>query len=100
MNYSFHPDAEKELEEAAILDTAWRLLAEKPVTAVTIEELAARCGAGSECGGCWPALEALLDRQVRGELVTASIGAPLVEESQGTLWLPRTGNAATQYTLS
>jgi bacterioferritin-associated ferredoxin len=26
----------------------------------TIEELAVRCGAGSECGGCWPALEELL----------------------------------------
>jgi len=26
----------------------------------TIEDLAARCGAGSECGGCWPALEELL----------------------------------------
>ena len=32
----------------------------------------------------------------------AAVGevAPLVEESQGTLWLPRTGNAPTQYTLS
>lgn len=32
----------------------------------------------------------------------AAVGevAPLVEESQGTLWLPRAGNAATQYTLS
>jgi bacterioferritin-associated ferredoxin len=39
--------------------------------ASTIEELAARCGAGSECGGCWPALEALLDRQLPRELVTA-----------------------------
>jgi bacterioferritin-associated ferredoxin len=26
----------------------------------TIEDLATRCGAGSECGGCWPALEELL----------------------------------------
>jgi TetR/AcrR family transcriptional regulator, ethionamide resistance regulator len=33
-----------DLKEAAILDTAWRLLAEKPVTAVTIEELAAGAG--------------------------------------------------------
>ena len=23
-------------------------------------ELARRCGAGSRCGGCWPALEAML----------------------------------------
>jgi TetR/AcrR family transcriptional regulator, ethionamide resistance regulator len=33
-----------DLKEAAILDTAWRLLAEKPVMAVTIEELAAGAG--------------------------------------------------------
>ena len=41
--------------------------------ASTIEEIAARCGAGSECGGCWPALEALLDRHhlMTRELVTA-----------------------------
>ena len=26
----------------------------------TIDDLAVRCGAGSECGGCWPALEELL----------------------------------------
>ena len=31
--------------------------------ASTIEELAATCGAGSQCGGCWPALEQLLDRE-------------------------------------
>ena len=28
--------------------------------ATTIAELSGRCGAGTECGGCWPALEALL----------------------------------------
>jgi bacterioferritin-associated ferredoxin len=28
--------------------------------ASSIDDLAARCGAGSRCGGCWPALEALL----------------------------------------
>lgn len=28
--------------------------------ASSIEELAAACGAGSECGGCWPTLEELL----------------------------------------
>lgn len=33
-----------DLKEAAILDTAWHLLAEKPVTAITIEELAAGAG--------------------------------------------------------
>ncbi len=33
-----------DLKEAAILDTAWRLLAEKPMTAITIEELAAGAG--------------------------------------------------------
>lgn len=27
----------------------------------TIDEVAARCGAGSRCGGCWPALAELLD---------------------------------------
>ena len=27
----------------------------------TIEDLAARCGAGARCGGCWPALSELLD---------------------------------------
>ena len=28
--------------------------------ATTIEEIAARCSAGSQCGGCWPALRELL----------------------------------------
>ncbi len=32
--------------------------------AVTLDEVARRCGAGSRCGGCWPALEALLAGQV------------------------------------
>jgi bacterioferritin-associated ferredoxin len=27
----------------------------------TIRDVAERCGAGSRCGGCWPALQALLD---------------------------------------
>ena len=39
--------------------------------ATTIEELAARCGAGSECGGCWPELEKLLQRHLSRELVSA-----------------------------
>ena len=39
--------------------------------ASSIEELAARCGAGAECGGCWPALEDLLDRHRVGDLVSA-----------------------------
>lgn len=29
--------------------------------ATTIQEVAARCGAGARCGGCWPALSQLLD---------------------------------------
>ncbi|MBW3650708.1 MAG: (2Fe-2S)-binding protein [Actinobacteria bacterium] len=28
--------------------------------ASTVGEVAERCGAGSRCGGCWPALEAML----------------------------------------
>jgi bacterioferritin-associated ferredoxin len=28
--------------------------------ATTVEDLITRCGAGAECGGCWPALEELL----------------------------------------
>ena len=39
--------------------------------ATTIEEIAARCGAGAECGGCWPELEKLLDRRLPRELVSA-----------------------------
>ena len=39
--------------------------------AATIEELATRCGAGAECGGCWPALEELLERRHPRELVSA-----------------------------
>lgn len=27
----------------------------------SIEDIAARCGAGARCGGCWPALAELLD---------------------------------------
>ena len=27
----------------------------------SIEDVAARCGAGGRCGGCWPALAELLD---------------------------------------
>ena len=36
----------------------------------TIDEVARRCGAGSRCGGCWPALEELL----AGLPVTPSAG--------------------------
>jgi bacterioferritin-associated ferredoxin len=39
--------------------------------AITIEELADRCGAGAECGGCWPALEELLHRHAPRELASA-----------------------------
>jgi bacterioferritin-associated ferredoxin len=38
--------------------------------ATTIEALGETCGAGSRCGGCWPALEALLHADGR-ELVDA-----------------------------
>lgn len=27
----------------------------------TIEDIAARCGAGARCGGCWPVLAELLE---------------------------------------
>ena len=30
--------------------------------ATSIEELTIRCGAGAECGGCWPALQELLEK--------------------------------------
>jgi TetR/AcrR family transcriptional regulator, ethionamide resistance regulator len=33
-----------DLKEGAILDTAWRLLAEKPMTSITVDELAAGAG--------------------------------------------------------
>jgi bacterioferritin-associated ferredoxin len=37
-----------------------------------IEDLAARCGAGSRCGGCWPELERLIDEhQARKQHVRA-----------------------------
>jgi bacterioferritin-associated ferredoxin len=39
--------------------------------ASTIDDLAECCGAGSECGGCWPELERLLERHGHRELVTA-----------------------------
>jgi nitrite reductase (NADH) large subunit len=39
--------------------------------ATTIEDLAECCGAGSECGGCWPALEELLDQYLSRELACA-----------------------------
>jgi len=39
--------------------------------ATTIDLLADRCGAGAECGGCWPELEHLLDRHLPRELVSA-----------------------------
>jgi bacterioferritin-associated ferredoxin len=35
--------------------------AEVAAGARTIEDLAECCGAGSECGGCWPALEEVLE---------------------------------------
>ena len=35
------------------------------------EEIAAMCGAGSRCGGCWPALERILE--TREELVSVRV---------------------------
>jgi bacterioferritin-associated ferredoxin len=39
--------------------------------ASSIEELADRCGAGAECGGCWPELERLLHLHAQPVLATA-----------------------------
>jgi bacterioferritin-associated ferredoxin len=39
--------------------------------AATIDEIADRCGAGAECGGCWPVIEELLERGRSRELVSA-----------------------------
>jgi bacterioferritin-associated ferredoxin len=39
----------------------------------TVEELAARCGAGSECGGCWPALEELIERHARDHQLSRTL---------------------------
>jgi bacterioferritin-associated ferredoxin len=36
----------------------------------SIDDLARKCGAGSRCGGCWPALRELL----------AEVGSPLAEQ--------------------
>jgi bacterioferritin-associated ferredoxin len=33
--------------------------------AKTLDDLAQRCEAGAECGGCWPALEELLHARPR-----------------------------------
>ena len=35
--------------------------------AQSIEDVAARCGAGGRCGGCWPALAELLDEHRTSE---------------------------------
>lgn len=32
--------------------------------ASSVSEVAARCGAGSRCGGCWPELDRLLEELV------------------------------------
>jgi bacterioferritin-associated ferredoxin len=32
--------------------------------AATIEDIALGCGAGTDCGGCWDALEELLERHL------------------------------------
>jgi bacterioferritin-associated ferredoxin len=32
--------------------------------ASSVDEVAARCGAGSRCGGCWPEVERLLGTNV------------------------------------
>ena len=38
-----------------------RVQAEAGLGATDVDDLAARCGAGSDCGGCLPLLEDLLD---------------------------------------
>jgi bacterioferritin-associated ferredoxin len=44
-----------------------RAVSDRTVTAAiasgasSIQDVAARCGAGGRCGGCWPALAELLD---------------------------------------
>ena len=70
-----------ELLEAFALTTPLPVLVKLPPFdsevergATTIEELADRCGAGAECGGCWPELEKLLDRHRSRELVSAQSG--------------------------
>jgi bacterioferritin-associated ferredoxin len=46
-----------------------RAVSDRTVAAViasgarTVEEIARRCGAGAQCGGCWPELERLLAEQ-------------------------------------
>jgi bacterioferritin-associated ferredoxin len=36
--------------------------------ALTSEEIARRCGAGSTCGGCRPAVDAIVDRLLADDL--------------------------------
>jgi bacterioferritin-associated ferredoxin len=37
-----------------------------------VDEVAARCGAGSRCGGCWPELQRLLDGHEARQATTQS----------------------------
>ena len=33
--------------------------------ASSVEEITSKCAAGGRCGGCWPALERMLDEHLR-----------------------------------
>jgi AcrR family transcriptional regulator len=74
-----------DLKEAAILDTAWRLLAEKPVTAVTVEELAT--GAGISRSSFYfyfdsrDAVVRALASRIAGELEETVVGAMTADVS-------------------
>ena len=41
----------------------------------SIEDVAARCGAGARCGGCWPALAELLDAHAPTAVERRAAGA-------------------------
>ena len=37
----------------------------------TVDELARKCGAGADCGGCWPALDDLIEEAAERRAVGA-----------------------------
>jgi bacterioferritin-associated ferredoxin len=39
----------------------------------TVDDVSRACGAGASCGGCWPALQALIDELERPRLVGAGM---------------------------
>jgi len=42
--------------------------------ATTVEDLAARCAAGSRCGGCWPELERVIaEHTAAGDFDVAAV---------------------------